>query len=218
MNLRVEIIESGRLKELRDNVRQFEKGHERALNRAVQTATTRSRAQFRSRLSGRAHVPARPDRPTTDGQFAQLIRWDRQAGRPGAMRGAASAGDTFVAFQLEELEGRAPYWLIQEIGTGETATILDRGENRSVKAQRGRLISPNLVWADVAGNYDVPRAPMGQQLRTLKDVKGLPMRMDLEEIRIKREIEGKHYIRAGGMQANREYRTTLLGLAESLFR
>lgn len=216
--MRVQVVESSRLKDLRSNVRKFEQGHERALNRAVQTATTRSRAQFRKMLSGRAHAPARPDRPTTDGHFAQLIRWDRQVGRAGAMRGAASAGDTFVAFQLEELEGRAPYWLIQEIGTGETATILDRGETRSVKAQRGRLISPNLVWADVAGNYDVPRAPMGQQLRTLQDVKGLPMRMDLEEIRIKKEIDGKHYIRAGGMQANAEYRASLLGLAERLFR
>lgn len=213
------VSDSGRLKELRRAAREFEKSHDRAINRAVQTATTRSRAQFRSSLSGRAHAPARPDRPTTDGHFAQLIRWGRQDGRAGSMRAASSAGDTYVAFQLEELEGRAPYWLIQEIGTGETATILDRGERRSVRAQRGRKIPRTMVWADAAGNYEAPRGDLGnQQLMSYKDVVGAPLKMDLEPTRIRKEIEGKHYIQAGGRQANEEYRATLLGLANRLFR
>lgn len=178
------------------------------MNRAEQEATTASRAQFHRSLSGRPHVPTREGRPTTGGGFGRIIRWKREE---------RSEGD-FVAFQLAELQGRAPYWLIQEIGTGQTATILDTGEGRSVKSQRGRLISPNLVWADAQGNYDVPRGAQNQQLMSLQDVKNLPLRMDLTEIRIKKEIPGKHYIRTGGVQANEQYRTSLLDLARRTFQ
>lgn len=207
--MRVWLSDSGRLKELHRGAQEMRKGNQRALNRAAQQATTRSRAVFQGSLSGRPHVPKREGRPTTGGGFTRIIRWQKEQRQSG----------TFVAFQIEELEGRAPYWLIQEIGTGKAATILDTGEGVSVQSQRGRLISPSLVWADAVGNYDVPRlGSRNEQLMSLKDVKNLPLRMDLEDIRIKREIAGKHYIQRGGREANEQYRTTLIELAKRVFR
>lgn len=202
------LTDNGRLRRLIRDVGRFRAGNERALNRATQEATIRSRATFQSRLSNRPHAPRREGRPTTGGNFAKIIRWDRERRADG----------TYVAFQLGELEARAPYWLIQEIGTGESATILDLGVGRSVKSQRGRLISPTLTWADAQGNFDVARNGVrNQQLMSLRDVKNVPLRPDFEQLRIKQEIEGKHYIREGGRHANAQYRASLLELARRMF-
>lgn len=205
--MRVWLSDNGRLKRLSRGVREFKRGQSRALNRARQVATTQSRATFQSSLSGRPHVPKREGRPTTGGRFGKMLLWEKEE----------QDGETFVAFQVSELEGQAPYWLIQEIGTGESAMILDRRQTVSVKSQRGRLISPTLTWADAQGNYDVSQGRRDQQLRSLQDVKNAPLRIDMDELRIKKEIEGKHYIREGGMQANTQYQASLLELARRTF-
>lgn len=205
--------------QLQRDIRKFKRGEERALRRAAQVATTTSRSRFRSQLSGRPHAPARPGRQTTGGNFARMIRWQIEPYKRGGVEG------TVVAFQVEELQGRAPYWLIQEIGTGESARILDTGETKTVRSQRGRMLSRYLVWADVAGTYDVDlgerQGSRGsgarQQLMSYKDVKNAPLKVDLEPRRIGKEIEGKNYIRTGGRQANQQYQDTLLGLARQVF-
>lgn len=205
----ITVTQSNALRNLERNLRNFTKRHERAMNRAVQTATTRSRAQFQSRLSGRPHVPARPGRPTTGGNFGRMIKWQRE--RLGKHE--------YVAFQEEDLAARAPYWLIQEIGTGQSAMITDIQTPVSVRSQRGRRISPSLTFADAQGNYAPPQpGRQDQQIRSLSDVKMAPFRADLDAIVIKREIEGKHFIRDGGHQANDQYRSTLLSLARDTFR
>lgn len=205
----ITVTQSNALRNLERSMRDFTKRHERALNRAVQTATTRSRGTWQSRLSGRPHVPSRPGRPTTGGNFARMISWQRE--RQGKHQ--------YVAFQKEALEARAPYWLIQEIGTGQSATILDTQTGVSVRSQRGRRISPTLVFADAKGAYASPSASRrSDQIRSVSDVKNAPLQPDLEGIVIKREIEGKHYIREGGQQANAQYRDTLMTLARDTFR
>ena len=191
---------------MRRGIRQFRQGNQRAINRAVQTANTRSRAQFRSRLSGRPSVAKRDGRPTTSGNFARLITWASGDfnGNPG------------VVFQRSALSGRAPYWLIQEVGTGprSASRILDTGEGIAIPSQRGRMLPVTLQWATAQGQYDVPRSgERKQQLRTLSDLKGRPFDDEANSIVIKKEIQGKRYLTVGGRQANEEYRDSLLQLA-----
>lgn len=210
--MRVVLEDNGSLRDMLASAKEFREEAVRLHDRAAQQATTASRRTFTSRLSGRPSSTNK-DRASTNGAFGSLIRWERQESR---------GKGTFVAFQVDELAGRAPYWLIQEIGTGESATILDTGETRSVKSQAGRLISRYLVWADAAATYEVPlgdqvRANLNigkQQLYSVRDVKNAPFAPDLEPQRIRNEIEGKHYIQSGGRQANRELRTSLISLAQ----
>lgn len=209
--MRVSLIDQGTLRDLLDGAQMFRREVPRQTQRAAQRATAISRSTFQSKLSGRPHVPPRPGRPTTGGQFPNLLQWTPQQTQEG----------TFVAFNLGQLAGRAPYWLIQEIGTGRSATILNTGERVGVRSQVGRPIPRTLSWADASASYDVPlsertrQAP--QQLMSVRDVKNAPLMMDLEPQRIRKEIEGKHYIRDGGMHANREYQLSLESLARRAF-
>lgn len=209
--MRVSLLDRGALRDLLEGAEAFRREVPRLTDRAARQATAISRSTFQSKLSGRPHVPSRPGRPTTGGSFPNLLQWRPVQTRQG----------TYVAFNIAQLEGRAPYWLIQEIGTGNSATILDTGERRSVKSQTGRMISRTLTWADASATYDVPLSERArtvpQQLMSVKDVKNAPLAIDLEPQRIRKEIEGKHYIRDGGMHANREYQLSLESLARRTF-
>lgn len=209
--MKVSLLDRGTLRELIEGAQTFRREVPRLTDQAAQRATTISRNTFQSKLSGRPPAKSRPGRPTTSGGFPNLLQWRPVKAREG----------TYVAFNLTQLEGRAPYWLIQEIGTDSSATILDTGERRAVKSQAGRVISRNLVWADAAATYNVPLSQRArtspEQLMSVRDVKNAPLAMDLEPQRIRKEIEGKHYIRDGGMHANREYRLSLESLARRTF-
>jgi hypothetical protein len=228
--MRVELIDNGSLTKLLRSVDDFRKKSDTALKRAALVATGLSQNQFRSTLGNgkgksRPTVAKRQGRPTTRGGFSKLIRWQE-------------GGDGVVEFQRTTLEQAAPYWLIQEIGTGEEAVIRSGnvGDQAAeakavrVKAQSGRPISRYLTWADVSlrfagsgmtrtqGNYDVNRSGVvNQQLMSYKDVTNAPLKQDLEPMRIGKEIEGKHFIQMGGSVANEEYRASLLTLARDTF-
>jgi hypothetical protein len=225
--MRVELTKSQSLTRLMRSIDKFNRSNEALLTRAAAMATGVSQDQFRKKLSKRPTVPERTGRPTTKGGFSKLIRWQKDQG--------------FVQFQQATLEEAAPYWLIQEIGTGEEAVIRSGspGERSSllgapdmsglavsVKSQKGREISPSLTWAEVTGSgaqqqfeYDVNLPDKrNQQLMSYRDVMNAPLKQDLEPMRIGQEIEGKHFIQRGGSIANQEYRASLLSLARETLR
>ena len=163
----------------------FERQARRAAHHAATRATDASRARFLGRLSGRPTTKPRPGRPTTRGAFADHVAW-----RP-------IDGGHRVGVDVVELQRVAPYWLIQEIGTGMSAKVahgglgrLRGGQGRSgprepgnvkIKSQVGRRIPSGLVWSGSRVGQDqiVP----GPQTAPIV---------------IRSEIPGKHYLRTGG--------------------
>lgn len=223
------------LRNLQRQANEFRRENQRVLKQSADLSTGVSRDTFRRKLSGRPTIDSRQGRPSTMGNFHRLIHWMHEH----------YDGIDFVQFQLGRLEQEAPYWLIQEIGTGQSGRILDdtlsgvsyKGSERSamqqtkggseggsgvvsVQSQRGRVISRYLTWAGASGNYDVnQREKRGtQQLRYYKDVRNAPLKMDLDPQRITKEIEGKHYLRDGGRAGLSHMRGNLLSMARNTFQ
>lgn len=165
---------------------------------AATRATEMSRRMSRRFSSGRPLAPARPGRPTTDGAFANYLKWQRGA-------------NGLIEFDLPALEAVAPYWLILEIGTGKSSN------HGSVKSQKGRRISQSLYWADGPGampsramsgkkRLQAQQASGGvtrlnQQLYPVADITNaayIPHAQGRTGL-IRREIKGKHYIQDGGL-------------------
>lgn len=170
---------------LKAEIDAFEDMTARSARRAARVATQSSQQRWRSKLSKRATTGPRPRRPTTQGTFANFISWQ------------PVADGQRVSAQVGKLAKVAPYWLIQEIGTGKSAKVAVGGKGRlrggqgrdgpreqgnvSVKPQAGRPIPSGLVWG-------------GNNPKTDQIIPG-PRR---KPIVIKEEIKGKHYLRTGG--------------------
>lgn len=202
---RSRVIDRGTLSRgLRDDVQFFEREAQRAAREAAMRATSVSRERFLSRLSGRSTVAPRPGRPTTQGTFADHIEW------------TPVADGHRVSAQVGRLQRVAPYWLIQEIGTGKSAKIasgglghLRGGQGRSgpresgnvrVRSQAGRRIPSGLVWSgNSVGQDQIVPGPAERP------------------ITIRREIRGKHYLRTGGRAGFRRYEASMLNAAEKAF-
>lgn len=168
------------------------------------------------------NAPRRPGREATGGRFAQALRWVAQSG-----------DDAPVEFDLGQADHRVPYWIIQEIGTGESATLRRGGASnprgrpttgatyvRTVKAQRGRAIPFSLAFGTgPRGAYSPPGAASGQQLYLRAMLRNAPLGMSYQsrQMHITREIEGQHFVRKGGEQGFREYRTSVLAAARRTF-
>lgn len=201
-----------RLKQLLDADKQ-------AQQMAARAATTSTRANFRYR---RDAIEPRPKRSSTGGRMKQHLRWTVRDGK--------------VQFDMREADARVPHWIIQEIGTGEKATIrqanvpnpLGRPKTgasyiRSVKAQRGRRISGGLVFA-TGGRYSPPGVRRDEQLHWASRITGVPQwssknrRGQAASIRIRREIKGQHFVQTGGEHGFREYQQSVLAAARQAFR
>lgn len=195
----------------------FEAAHQAALARAAATATDRSRSVFRAGLSGRPHDrPGSGWRPTTNGRFDTHIKW---AVNNGAVR-----------FNAAPLKAKAPYYLIQEIGTGSSATAYGTTVNNgkisgsasiSIKSQKGRFISPRLLWGTSLGG--APTRSFGStgtdQLypaSLLDPSRVLNFRSSRKKIR--REIKAKQYIAKGGRTGFYQYRTRMLAEKRKIFK
>jgi len=174
---------------------QLERAEREIAQAAAMQATAKSRARFTSKLGvgaygsggkGRPTVAPRPGRPTTQGAFASHIAW--------------SPSPTGVEMRVDQLQKVAPYWLIQEIGTGSSAKVargglgkLRGGQGRSgpreagnvsVKSQAGRRLPRSLHWGLGSGKPGTDQLIPGPSI--------VPMR-------IREEIRGKHYIQRGGV-------------------
>ena len=201
---------------IKERVRTFRQAEKRAAAEAAQIATRTSRASFHY-----LRPPAgaqRPGRESTGGRFPDYLEWevDPRSGQ--------------VELALQELETRAPHWIILEIGTGERAqmrvggdtdgaggSIGPRARLRTIPTQRGRRIHPSLVFADgPGGKYSPPGAERGQQLFARSRVIGAPRRR--LGIVIKREIEGQHFVQKGAEAGFRHYRQSVLAAARNAFQ
>ena len=177
---------------------------------AALLATKTSRAAFTGGHIFRPDAPARPGRPTTNGQFASFINWQPSGKNQG-----------YIDFDTPGLESRAKYWLIQEIGTNHSATILNPLGHVSVRSQIGRTIPYNLYWAAGVGQ-DAKNASVGasgDQLFLASDVNAASLaNVKSRRKRIRREIKGRHYLQAGGVEGFRYLGETLSSDARKIFK
>jgi hypothetical protein len=178
---------------------------------AAAAATKQSKVIYERWKGHRPEAPERAGRPTTQGQFPGFLRWNRDA------RGN-------IRFDSADLETRAPYWLIQEVGTGQSARILNPAGEVSVRSQIGRRIPLSLQWADSQGSEPTRGSTAFGGFQQLylthlfgPDKDGNP-RKPVRAGRIRREIKGKHYLRDGGLLGMSTLRRELMGDAEKTFR
>lgn len=176
-----------RTKELTDNIRQV----------AAQASARSNRTTRRSFRRMRA-ANAEPRRGRMRNGMASGLRW--------------IAKNTDVQFDVSTADQKWPYWIIQEIGTGSSATILRGGkanpQGRSAKgatyvktvpSQKGRPISVALAWGTgPRGAYTPPGAAAGQQLHVASKLSGVPHRQKGQPFKRSRIMIGKE-IRAQGM-------------------
>lgn len=177
---------------------------------AADLATQMSKFAFIGGRIPRPPAPPRPGRPTTEGHFTSFIHWMPSSKNKG-----------FVEFDIPALETKAPYWLIQEIGTNHSATILNSGVQVSVKSQLGRTISANLFWASGPGGQAVKAVTggFGEQLYLAADLDANSIAgVKRRKKRIRREIPGRHYLKAGGVEGFRYLGETLSADAKKIFR
>lgn len=186
---------------------------QRARVAAAKLATQVTRNSFHYKRP--AVAPGRAGRSSTGGRMRDALRWTATPGAP-------------VEFDLAEADGRAPHWIIQEIGTGERATMHQAGQKnpqgrptkgatyvRTVKSQVGRRISSSLAFGTgVGGAYSPPGAARGQQLFLRSQLRGAPRRGGLT---ISKEIEGQHFVQRGGQEGFREYRYSVIAAARRAF-
>lgn len=168
---------------------------------AAREATAVSRSVFTSKLSARPLVGPRMGRPTTGGNFAQDIEW-----KP--------AGNGTVEVNVRKLPR---YWLINEIGTGQSANIANPQMSVIVPTQVGRFIRNSLVFANGGVAFAPSAARRGMdQLMYATDVSLNGVRP--RRIRIRKEIKGKHYLRDGGAQGFGMFQKKIMSDARRIFQ
>lgn len=185
------------------------RGVGKAANEAAKVATATTQRTFVYR---RDIVPPRPGRSSTGGQMSRSLRW---VSRQGA-----------VVFDVAKADTEARHWIIQEIGTGERATLKTAGQAnpkgrpgkgathvRTVRSQRGRYLRSGLVFAS-GGRYTPTGQGHGEQIHWASTV-GAPWRAP--RIRIEHEIKGQHMVQAAPRTAFPVYRTSVYGAARQAF-
>lgn len=217
----VKVHDRGTLdKGLRNDIKRFEKEARSAAKHAATAATKGSRSQYETSSdlgrSRRATMKPRPTRPTTEGTFASHIKWQ------------PTNNPYMVSIGAAELQKAAPYWLIQEIGTGKSAQMGKAGlhkarggqgrhgarqpGNITIKSQKGRRIDVGLVWTGGDGKKTDNLAHRSDHIPGPGE-KSPPR----GEPRITKEIKGKHYIRTGGLRGRTAYKEGLKAAFKSAF-
>jgi hypothetical protein len=180
---------------------------------AASDATKTSQAGFVYKRP--ANAARRRGRETTGGRFPQKVQW--------------SAVDDQVELNVAELNKDVPYWIIQEIGTGQRANIRTGGQSNprgrpkknsqnvvTVKSQLGRRISSQLAFGtSPRGRYSAPGAASGEQIYLRRQLKNVPL--NPRAIIIHEEIEGQHFVREGAREGFRQYRPSVLAAARRAF-
>lgn len=167
------------------------KAAEAGAQNAARTATRNTGPHFRRM---RAMAPPRTGRKQTG--MAKKLRW-------------VSKG-TQVVFDIKSADKTNPYWIFQEIGTGESATLLQgsaanpKGRPKAgatyvktTRAQTGRPIRIGLAWGTGhRGAYQFPGQAAGQQLQIAKYLSGRPF--PRARVVIGKEIPGQGMVKFGG--------------------
>lgn len=213
--------------DLSQRLRQFQQAAERIARDAAREANTVSKAKARA---VRPPAPPRKGRAQAPGALGRAINWE--------------ATGTDVALDRKRLDNTVPWWVVQEIGTGQKASarygvdpqspLRSRGRPKkdetnnpggrhfTVRSQKGRRIPGHLAFGTgPSGQYVAPGAGRGQQLHLLSQLKGVPFgptqkrATAVNALFIKREIEGKHFIRDGAREGFRDYKNDLLAAARA---
>jgi hypothetical protein len=204
-------------KGIAERARTLVAANEAAMTAAAATATEATRASWAYKRP--ADAPKRPGRSSTGGQFVNELSWVARNGE--------------VEFDVAKADRGAEYWIIQEIGTGNRATLKHGGSAnpqgrpktgadyvRSVKSQVGRQIPGSLVFASgPGGRYSPAGSRRGEQLYLRSKIRGVPIgpHTAARAIYIGKEIEGQHFVRTGGQQGFQEYRPSVLAAARRAF-
>lgn len=130
-----------------------------------------------------------------------------------------------VRLERGRLDSAAPYWLIQEIGTGKSrrlAEITDKGSQRSVEvaipSQVGRKISRGLAWENGGRLHPPSRGRYQKDQLTVSSGKVLHSQNQSRrksqpgrafKITIKKEIKGKGFVDTGIRAARLQYRAKM---------
>lgn len=202
--------------ELERRISEFRNKIEQATVVAAAVATRTSRQVFSSHEIRRPFVDPRPRRATTAGKFVDYIDWVPHR----------RDGEMVVDLDIARLEGATPtfyggpgYWLIQEIGTGKSAYVGGHApwERRvTVKSQMGRVIPFGLVWADANGTFQKAGSSFRDgNLVAAANATKFPNRESAGVIG--REIEGKHFLRDGGLAGFGQFRSDALAVAKQAF-
>ena len=129
-----------------------------------------------------------------------------------------------VEFDMAQADRAAPWWIVQEIGTGKRATI-GAGKTtfgRSVRSQKGRLIPNSLAWSTApGGTYSAPRshergAPSNEQLQLAINLRGVP-NLAGRRLFIRNEIPAQHFVKQGADKGFGGYRRSVLSAARAAF-
>lgn len=208
------------------NMEKLAETNARLLQESADTATKVSRKTFSSRRSGRPFTTDRPGRKTTQGRLESHIVWIDGLDR--------------VFLDEEELEDVAPYYLINEVGTGPSgaATRFRHDRNWNVIAdrvefpsQKGRYIKPGLAWGDSGSNY-VPSRSGRYRQDQIHRAANLTIRrtgrsrrrggagvnpLRTPRVRISREIQPKQFIKEGAEAGYRKYGQPLRDAARATF-
>lgn len=188
-----------------------------AARQAATTATTVTRASVRHIRPDNAM--SRRGRKHGPNQLARSLEW-----KPTA---------TGVEFDQVTADKDARYWIVQEIGTSQSAVLRRGGQAlpkgrpakgasyvKTVKSQKGREIKPTLAFGTgPRGVYTAFGAATGQQLYLRSKLKRSPLlpRGPKEGVYIREEIDGEHFVRTGGEAGFLEYRSSVLAAARRTF-
>lgn len=200
-------------------IQQFVDDEKAAREKAARKATITTRS-FISR-------PARPRTIARRGRnfpvLASNLRWV-----------SGKDSEAAVEFDIADADTRMKFWIVQEIGSGQRATIKRGGSAnpggrpkkgntyvRSVRAQRGRAIGHGglAFGTGPVGKWTRPGAAKGQQIQIVKNLSGVPPWSigRLPRIIIRREIEGRHMVARGAEAGFRQYETEVLAAARRAF-
>lgn len=222
LKLRVRANQSRAWRDIADRLELLLRNEKQSRQQAAAAATQATRGGFEYL---RPHdASRRPGRSfSTGGQFPSFLSW--------------KATDDGVAFDAQAANRRVPYWIIQEIGTGQSARIRRGGETVSsgrpsrqdamvnsphVPSQLGRLIPRSLAWGTrEGGTYTPPGAGAGQQLYLRSKLHGgrppAGGQASRDQLVIRREIPGQHFVQEGGEEGFRVYRRSVLAAARQAF-
>lgn len=207
------------------NMQKLAKTNARLLEQSANEATKVSRDTFSSRRSGRPFTTERPGRRTTRGRLENHILWIDGLDR--------------VVLDEDELEEVAPYYLINEVGTGPKGAGMrfrhDKdwnlvAERIEFPSQKGRYIKPGLAWGN-NGNY-VPSKSKRSGQDQIHRAANLTIRrtgrsrrrggagvnpLRTPRVRISKEIQPKHFIKEGGKAGYGAYAQPLRDAARATF-
>lgn len=212
---------------LATRLKQLQAAADKAATKAAREANSVSKTKAKAI---RPPAPPRPGRVQTPGALARAINWQ------------VIGGD--VVLDRKRLDNVVPWWVVQEIGTGQKASakygqnpeLGNRSRGRpkkseinnpggrhfSVRSQRGRRIPGSLAFGTgPGGKFEFPSGRRNQQLYLLSSLKGVPFSplknkaTAVNAMYIKREIEGKHFIRDGAREGYRDYRNDVVAAARA---